>query len=630
VPCLKCGGPAEEDAQLCDSCADSCLQEPRFFLNPVLIGPSLYSRLRANASAVYLLGPTAGADAFTVPSTVLEKSIQDLNPQLMPHEDLKSFYQRCNAILVHQGVPLKLDSPEMLLAEDAVNTITTIVQKVNATESMFPLEAMSDLYLRMGVVYWSASKGILLRTTSKKWREEKKSYFVARAKEYFSKVKPGEDLHSIAALDLGMLCLDAEEWTEAEEHLSDALRNFPNDLKIGEGLAMAHLMLGNQVEALSKVDEIINLGESPALWVLKGRVLRDMERNAEATECFNRALSLDPRYGPAHDILIETLRDTGRLEEASLAESQKSLSKRPGLERRISDLITELKQVTGEPKAAVPAARAPATREEPKAKAAPAEATPAAASIDSARQALRTKDYDLAIQRSTHLLNETPTARDAVLVMIEAMILKGELKEVAPYVHAFYERNREDPIAWYWRGILARKEGRWGASIQYFSRAVSLDDKLLDAWISMGEVLLEHGKAAGADESFSRALQIDDDSSAAWLGKAKTMKQMGRWGAAIQCLDKYNSLEPTDKTSWLLKADTLFDKEKFERAVEAYDKYLELAQADSYALGKKGIALSAIGRTDEAKGCLEESVRLDPNNKEAAKWLKSISEEGEL
>lgn len=599
-------------------------------MNPVLVGPSLYSRLRANGSAVYLLGPTSGSDVLTVPSAALEKPIQEMNPQLMPHEDLKSFYQKCNAILVHQGVPLKLPPQEMLLTEDAVNTITTIVQKVNATESMFPLEAMSDLYLRMGIIYWSASRGILLRTTSKRWRQNKKSYLFARAKEYFSKVKPGDDLHSIASLNRGMLCLEAEEWTEAEEHLSDAQRSFPNDVKIGEGVAFAHLMLGNHVEALSKVDEIINLGESPSLWVLKGRILRHMERNAEAVECFNRALSLDPRYGPAHDILIATLKGAGRFEEAALAESQRSLSKSPGLDRRISDLIGELRGVTGEPKTEVLAAKAAPAREERKAPVRPAVTVSPEVSVDSARQALRAKQYDLAIQRATRLLGEKPDARDAVLVMIEAMISKGDLREVAPYVHAFYERNREDPMAWYWRGVLARKEGRWGASIQYFSKAVSLDDKLLDAWVSMGDVLLEHGKAVGADESFSRALQIDDDSSAAWLGKAKTMKRMGRWGAAIQCLDRYNSLEPTDAASWLLKGDTLFEKEKYARAIEAYDKYLSLTQAESYALARKGIALNAIGRTEEAKECLEESVRLDPNNKDAAKWLKEISEEGEI
>jgi protein O-GlcNAc transferase len=152
---------------------------------------------------------------------------------------------------------------------------------------------------------------------------------------------------------------------------------------------------------------------------------------------------------------------------------------------------------------------------------------------------------------------------------------------------------------------------------------------MADAWVSMGDVLLEHNKPEGADESFSRALQIDEDDPRAWLGRARVMKQLGRWGAAIQCLDRYNSLSPSDEKSWLLKADTLFDKEKWERAIEAYDKYLDLNGADSYALGKKGIALNAIGRLDEARTSLEESVRLDSKNKEAAKWLRTLKGGGE-
>jgi len=341
----------------------------------------------------------------------------------------------------------------------------------------------------------------------------------------------------------------------------------------------------------------------------------------EAIECFNRALSLDPRFLPAHDILIQTLRDAGRLEEAALAESQKELSRRPGLERKISALISEFKTISeGQPAPEAPEGKGPP---KPAPRPAPA-AAPPPSSLDSARLALKSGDKDLAIQRARNVLRERPGLREAELFLIEAMIAKGDLKSASPMVHAFYEKNREDPQAWYWRGALAHREGRWGASIQYFSKAVSLDANLVDAWVSMGEVLLGNGKLAAADESFSRALKIDEKNPRAWLGKAQAMKQMGRWGAAIQCLDKYNSLVPSDKTSWLLKADTLFEKEKWERSVEAYDKYLQIEPDDSYALGKKGVALNAIGRIDEARDCLEESVRLDPNNKEAAKWLRTL------
>jgi tetratricopeptide (TPR) repeat protein len=418
-----------------------------------------------------------------------------------------------------------------------------------------------------------------------------------------------------------MLCLDAEEWLEAEGHLSDAQRSFPNDMRIGEGIARAHLMLGNQVEALAKVDEVINIGETPELWVLKGKILKNMDRPDEAIECYNRALSIDPRHMPAHDILITTLRDVGRLEEAALAENQKSLSKRPGLERKINDLIQEFTGVVEDEKVS----KAPASGISAKPEGRPtAVILPAPSLLDTARQSLRIQDYDTALQRAREYLKQTPGSADAELILIEAYVSIGDLKNASSTTHSFYERNRNSPLAWYWRGVVSNKEGRWGASIQYFSKAVSLDPKLIDAWVTMGEVLLTNGKFAGADESFSRALQVNEEDPRAWLGKARVMKQMGRWGAAIQCLDRYNSLAPTDKASWLLKADTLLDKEKWERAIEAYDKYLELNQDDSYALGKKGIALNAIGRVDEARACFEESVRLDSHNKEAAKWLRTI------
>ncbi|OGS42660.1 MAG: hypothetical protein A3K67_05495 [Euryarchaeota archaeon RBG_16_62_10] len=615
----------EEESLLCDTCADACFMESRFFLNPVLVGPSLFTRLRSKGSAACLLGPNAGSDIARVPSADLQKVVKDMNIQVMSHEDLPEFFRRCNAILAHLGVPLKLDTANMLLTEDATDTITTIVQKVNGAEKMYPLEAMSDLYVRVGVVYWSAAHSILFRTASKRWRNEKRSYLVTRAKEYFSKVNPGDELFSIAARNMGMLCLDAEEWTAAEENLATALQHFPNDLRIAEGVAKAHLMLGNQMEALSRVDDIITQGERPELWVLKGRIMRELDRSKEALECFNNALSLDPRYLPAHDILIETLRDVGRMEEAALAENQRSLARRPELEHKISEMIADLKKATQEEPLPVAGPKAPPRRPAPGPPPAPeVSRTP----VNLAREAVKAKDYDTAIQRADNILKDIPHMREATLVLVEALVAKGDLAQASARLHGYYERNRNDSLAWYWRGVIAVKQDKWGAAVQYLSKAVSLDSKLVDAWALMGEVLLDHDKSTGADESFSRALQIDDANPKAWLGKAKTMRLLGRWGAAVQCLDRYISLEPGDRTAWLLKADILFEKEKYERAVEAYDKYMELSQDDSYALGKKGIALNALGMTDEARKALEESVRLDANNKEAVKWLRAVNQGG--
>ncbi len=257
----------------------------------------------------------------------------------------------------------------------------------------------------------------------------------------------------------------------------------------------------------------------------------------------------------------------------------------------------------------------------PQAKAAP---EPVASGIDLAKESLKKKEFDSAIQISTEVLRVQPSDQDAQLVIIESLVGKGQLAEAEAKVHSYYEKNNEDAAGWYWRGVIAGKEDKWGAAVQYLSKAVTLDPKLVDAWVVMGEILLAHGKQNGADESFSKALELDDVNARAWFGKGKIMKSMGRWGAAIQCLDRYNSLAPDQMEAWLLKADLLLEKEKYKRAIEAYDKYLSFATGDSYALGRKGVALNAIGQEEEAKQCFEESVRIDPTNKDAAKWLKSL------
>ncbi len=628
MTCLKCGGKSEEGALLCDTCADSSFDEPKFFLNPVLIGPSLYSRLRARGSAAYVLGPNTNSDFVTVQSADLGKWIEDTSVQGLQHDKLKGFYQRCDAMLAHLGVPLKLDFPQMLLTEDASEMIVSIITKVNVAEKMYPLEAASDLYLRMGIVYWCAAHSILMRTASEGWTKSRKTYLIERAKEYLAKVSPADDLYSLAVRDMGMVCLDSGEWGAAEENLANAFRHFPNDFRIGEGLARAHFRLGNDMEALTSIDEVLAQGDMVELWVLKGQIMRKIERTEEALECFNKAIGIDPNYMPAHDELIAALREAGRLEEATFAENQRALSRRPDLEQKINEMIFEFRKARGgeEPKVEAEAAGVPESSLQKAPPKPEAEHKPSKGLIDTAKEALEAKDFDSAQIQAQHILRSSPGDREANLVLIEALMGKGNIKEAAPIVHTFYEKNNEDSRAWFWRGEVARKEGKWGAAVQYFSKAVSLDQRLVEAWVSMGEALLEHDRFSGADESFSRALEMETANARAWLGKGKALRALGRWGAAVQCLDSYSVLAPKDSDAWLIKADLLYEHEKFNRAVESYDRYIAIAGDDSYALGRKGISLQALGRVDEARGALEESVRLDPANKEAKKWLKSLRE----
>jgi tetratricopeptide (TPR) repeat protein len=624
LPCLKCEGSCDDSTLICDECADSCFGEARFFLSPVLIGPSLYARLRSEGSLACLLGPVAERDFVLKSSSDVRRTLQESAPEGMSQDETKDFLIMCNETLAHMGVPLKYHPTAVLLTEDAAETTMTVLTMAEAAGTSHGGVAFSDLNLRLGVIYWSALNGVLLRTASREWREERRHQLISKAKSYFSRVEERDDLFSIASWNLGMLCAEVGEWMEAREHLERTLMHFPNDQLVEETLARADLELGNRMEALTRTDDILAQSPSPELWLLKGSILLSMGKGNEALECFNQSISSDSSSVDAHNLLISTLRSLGRDDEASLAEQQKELARRPGLEERIVEIVGEL---TKAPSRTAPShtrmrqlARGPDEIQEPQAE--------PVSQLDLAVAALDAKEYDMAVQRARHLVEADPGSREANLVLIEALVSAGNLHEASSRLHSFYERNRDDPHAWFWRGAIADREGKWGAAVQYFSKAVTLDPELAVAWAAMGDTLLENDKYNGADESYSRALQIDPDNKRAWLGKGRTMRALGRWGAAIQCLDKYNSLVPNDKDAWLLKGDTLFDKEKYRRAIDAYNKFIDLYQADSYALGRKGIALNMLGMTDEAIECLEESVRLDPSNKEATRWLRTLKEGG--
>lgn len=627
MACLKCGTMTEDGALLCETCADESIAEPRFFINPTLIGQSVFRRLRSEGSATAALGPLSGPDVFMVASSDLEKAVSDAVIPAVKPEDAKPFCDRCNTLLSHLGVPLKFDDRVMLLSDDSAATISTIVQKVNALEGACPGQGATDLYLRMGMIYWCAYHSVLLRAAPKRWVTRRREEFYSKAKDYLSKVPESDDLRSIAEYNLGVLGVGAHDWPEAREHLSKALAHFPGDQSIIEHLARVHIELGEAMEAMARIDEALAAADVPRLWVLKGELLEDMNMLQESLECYNRALTLDPRYLDAHDHIIAVLRGLGRVEDASLAERQRAMAKTPDLDQKVTDLINELKKASAE-------AAAPHVKHPPRPPPAPVHEEPKAEEavsypIELAKEALKSGNYDSAVQMSEQILREDPDSREAQLILIESLVATSDLARASSAVRSFYEKNREDPFAWYWRGVVADREGKWGAAVQYYSKAVTLDPSYVESWLAMGELLLKNDKVSGADESFSRVLQIDGNSARAWLGKAQAMHKLGRWGAAIQCMDKHNMLAPRDKDAWLLKADLLFEKEKHRRAVEAYDKFLELDQDDSYALGRKGIALNALGMTDEARKCLEEAVRLDQNNHEAAKWLKLLVEEGE-
>jgi tetratricopeptide (TPR) repeat protein len=76
------------------------------------------------------------------------------------------------------------------------------------------------------------------------------------------------------------------------------------------------------------------------------------------------------------------------------------------------------------------------------------------------------------------------------------------------------------------------------------------------------------------------------------------------------------------------RGDCLFELEQYQLALQDYDKALQLLPQDEDLTKKKGMALHALGRSNEAKQVLETASKINPTDRHIQKSKERIIEEG--
>jgi tetratricopeptide (TPR) repeat protein len=115
---------------------------------------------------------------------------------------------------------------------------------------------------------------------------------------------------------MGLLCLHAQQYELALEWVSRALRQ---DIKPEYFLSLATILQLQQRydEALKVFDKAVQLKLDDAnLWMLRGSVLLNLKRSADALASFQQVLSLNPQHWEAANQCGILLHSLGRIEEA--------------------------------------------------------------------------------------------------------------------------------------------------------------------------------------------------------------------------------------------------------------------------------------------------------------------------
>jgi len=586
-----------------------------------MIGESIVERLRHQASALIRLGPVGGGDIERVEGQSFIETLSSFNVKKASEKDARSYYSIANFVLSQYGIPLYSDKPKLSLTEEGARVIAEIAQKINALSTHYPKIGLSDVFLRMGLIYWSASRSVLMRSGPVKWCREKRKYALLKTIEFLGKIPPKDDLYSLSMKMSGLVLLDAGAYGDAEDKLSKAKKSFPDDMILVRALAKTHYHMGNIDEAISLMEFALTTTETAEAWLEKGEYLKKVERYEEAIASYEEAISIDRNYVKAYKSLIHLLKETGQEDEAERREADLRLAMEPGTAAKLEELLAAESMLIPE-EAAARARRQPLIEvRKPRIKKGEIQD-----SLKEANKALNAGDFDMAIELLRMRLTEKKGWDPATLILLtRAYLYNGQFSQAARVVGQLLKKDKDSAAGWYWRAKVEFATGKWGASIQHLDRATNLLPSFVDAFAEKGLINLANQRYTEADEAFAEALKHDDKDARAWLGRAKTLAKLDRWGAAIQSIDEFLSLMPESREGWNFKANLLLERNRLQDAEKAFAKYLDMEPSDAKAWCGRGIALHSMGLSEDAKKCFEKCLDIDPKNEQADHWMKIIS-----
>ncbi len=157
------------------------------------------------------------------------------------------------------------------------------------------------------------------------------------------------------------------------------------------------------------------------------------------------------------------------------------------------------------------------------------------------------------------------------------MAFKGmDMQEEADeyYIRALKSDERYAK-AWMGRASVSLSMKKWGAALQFVSKAIEIEPRNPDAHILEGDIFAQQGLISEAEKSYEKASKLRWGERAL-LKRAQLMYDSGRWGAALQFIERYLFIVPNDYDGWVMKARILKENGDAEGARKGYERALKI------------------------------------------------------
>lgn len=151
------------------------------------------------------------------------------------------------------------------------------------------------------------------------------------------------------------------------------------------------------------------------------------------------------------------------------------------------------------------------------------------------------------------------------------------------------------------------------AAIEYYTKAISLDVKLIDAYIHRGAAYREVGALDSAIKDYNRAISIKPVHDA-FYNRAVVYADKGDTDRAIKDYTNAIARNPQSVMAYNNRGIIHASRSRFDKAIEDFTRVISIEPANAYAYSNRGAAYKDKRKYQKAIDDLMKVVELVPNN----------------
>jgi predicted O-linked N-acetylglucosamine transferase (SPINDLY family) len=177
--------------------------------------------------------------------------------------------------------------------------------------------------------------------------------------------------------------------------------------------------------------------------------------------------------------------------------------------------------------------------------------------------------------------------------------------------------------AWFYLGLSANEIGEYEKGLEYLSKAVDINPNLVQAYLLKIEMLEKMGRSIDALEMYSKVLEIDAQLIEVWCNQGNLLLTLGRHEGALKCYDSAIQLDPKNHLAWINRSICLKDLLGLQQSLDSFSKAKEIFPDSFDVWLNEGALLCDLKKYDQALISISKALEIDLRSEKG--WLNKAN-----